>query len=128
MTLKKTYPMTLKPYRIVDFDQVEGVPCPCGVSRRALAEEPAFAGSIHRTNITADAKLHYHQRLTETYYILECGPDAKMQLDDETVSIKPGICVLIPPGVRHRAIGPMTVLIVVYPAFDPEDEVIVEEE
>jgi len=120
--------LTQKRYRIVDFDQIGGVPCPCGVARRALADEPAFPGSIHRTEITADAKLHYHQRLTETYYILECGPDAKMQLDDETVSVKPGTCVLIPPGVRHRAIGPMTVLIVVLPAFDPEDEVIVENE
>ena len=119
---------THKRYRIVDFDRVQGVPCPCGVARRALVDEPAFPGSIHRTSITADAKLHYHQRLTETYYILECGPDAKMQLDDDTVPVRSGTCVLIPPGVRHRAIGPMTVLIVVIPAFDPEDEVIVEEE
>jgi mannose-6-phosphate isomerase-like protein (cupin superfamily) len=27
-----------------------------------------------------------------------------MQLDDEILSVKPGIC-MIPPGVRHRAIG-----------------------
>ena len=31
------------------------------------------------------------------------------------------------PRVRHRAIGRMTVLIVVFPKFDPDDEVIVEE-
>ena len=118
---------THKSYRIVDFDRVQGVPCPCGVARRALVDKPAFPGSIHRTSITGDAKLHYHQRLTETYYTLECGPDAKMQLDGDTVPVRSGTCVLIPPGVRHRAIGPMTVLIVVIPAFDPEDEVIIEE-
>ena len=33
-----------------------------------------------------------------------------------------GQCLLIPPGVRHRAIGEMTVLIVVIPKFDPADE------
>jgi hypothetical protein len=29
---------------------------------------------------------------------------------------------MIPPGVRHRALGRMRVLIVVLPKFDPEDE------
>lgn len=116
-----------KRYRIVDFDQLPGVPCPCGTARRALLDVPDFPGTIHRTEITADAKLHYHRRLTETYYVLQCNPDAKMQLDDELLPVRVGTCVFIPPGVRHRAVGQMTVLIVVLPKFDPEDEVIVEE-
>jgi hypothetical protein len=37
------------------------------------------------------------------------------------------MCILIRPGVRHRAVGRMTVLIVVLPKFDPDDEVIVQE-
>jgi mannose-6-phosphate isomerase-like protein (cupin superfamily) len=115
-----------KRYRIVDFDRLPGVRCPCGVARRALADVPEFPGTIHRTQITVDAQLHYHRRLTETYYILECGPDARMQLDDELLPVQPGTCIYIPPGVRHRAVGPMTVLIVVLPKFDPEDEVIVD--
>ena len=86
-----------------------------------------FPGTIHRTEITADAKLHFHRKLTETYYVLRCQPDAKMQLDDDLVPLRPGTCVLIPPGVRHRAVGEMTVLIVVLPKFDPDDEVIVDE-
>jgi mannose-6-phosphate isomerase-like protein (cupin superfamily) len=45
-----------------------------------------------------------------------------MQLDDEFISLQPGRCILIPPGVRHRAIGQMKVLIFVIPKFDPEDE------
>ena len=64
----------------------------------------------------------YHKQLTETYYVLECGADARMQLDDEIIPVKPGMCVMIPPGVRHRAIGEMKVLIVVLPKFDPADE------
>jgi mannose-6-phosphate isomerase-like protein (cupin superfamily) len=115
-----------KPYRVVQFDQVLGVQCPCGVARRALADVPEFPGTIHRTQITAAAKLHFHHRLSETYYVLECGDDAKMQLDDDLVSVKPGTCVFIPPGVRHRAVGRMTVLIVCLPKFDPDDEVIVD--
>ncbi len=113
-------------YRIVDFDHIPGVACPCGTARRALADAPEFPGTIHRTEITAQAQLHYHRRLTETYYVLNCNPDARMQLDDDLVPVRPGTCILIPPGVRHRAVGPMTVLIVVLPKFDPHDEVIVE--
>jgi hypothetical protein len=30
--------------------------------------------------------------------------------------------VLIPPGVRHRAVGRMTILNMVVPPFDPADE------
>ena len=47
---------------------------------------------------------------------------ARMQLDDEIIPLKPGRCIIIPPGVRHRAIGAMKVLIFVLPKFDPEDE------
>ena len=114
-------------YRIVQFDQLPGVPCPCGIARRAMADVPEFPGTIHRTEISVDAKLHYHRRLSETYYVLECHPDAKIQLNDELVPVRPGTCIFIPPGVRHRAVGEMTILIVVLPKFDPEDEVIVEE-
>jgi mannose-6-phosphate isomerase-like protein (cupin superfamily) len=113
---------TARRWEIVDFDCIDPVPCPCGVSRRALAESGAFPGTIHRVDISADAKLHYHTRLTETYYILECGSDARMQLNDEIIPIRAGMCIVIPPGVRHRAIGQMRVLNIVVPKFDPADE------
>jgi mannose-6-phosphate isomerase-like protein (cupin superfamily) len=109
-------------YRVVDFATIPGVPCPCGTARRAFAEVAEFPGTIHVTEIALDAQVHYHRRLTETYYILECGADAMMQLDDDRVPLKPGLCIMIPPGVRHRAIGRMKVLIVAIPKFDPEDE------
>ena len=54
---------------------------------------------------SADAKLHYHKKLTETYFFLEGGVDAKMELDGDIVPVRPGVCIRIPPGVRHRAIG-----------------------
>jgi mannose-6-phosphate isomerase-like protein (cupin superfamily) len=109
-------------FEIVDFGQLPGVPCPCGSARRGLGDVADFPGTIHVTEISSDAQLHYHKRLTETYYFLECELDAKMQLDDELVDVHPGMCILIRPGTRHRAVGRMKVLIVVLPKFDPEDE------
>ena len=109
-------------YEVVDFVDLEGVSCPCGIARRAFADVSDFPGTVHVTEISVEARLHYHKRLTETYYFLECAPDAKMQLNDDLVDVHPGVCILIRPGVRHRAVGKMKVLIVVFPKFDPEDE------
>jgi mannose-6-phosphate isomerase-like protein (cupin superfamily) len=109
-------------YQVVDFSQLPGVPCPCGTARRAFADVPDFPGTLHVTDIAVDARTHYHRRLTETYFILECDANAWMQLDDDRVPLRPGVCILIPPGVRHRAVGRMRVLIVAFPKFDPEDE------
>ncbi len=109
-------------YHVADFSTIPGVDCPCGTARRAFADIEAFPGTVHVTEISADAKLHYHKRLTETYYFLECQPDARMQLDDELIPVKPGMCIMIPPGIRHRAVGRMKVLILVLPKFDPADE------
>lgn len=113
---------TERRYEIVDFSQMAGVPCPCGTARRAFADVEDFPGTLHRTEISLDARLHYHKRLTETYYFLECQPDARMQLDDEIIPVRPGMSILIRPGVRHRALGKMTVLIIAIPKFDPDDE------
>ncbi len=109
-------------YEIVDFGAVEGVECPCGVARRAFADAEDYPGTIHVTEISENAQVHYHRRLTETYYFLECQPDARMELDGESIAVHPGMCVMMRPGVRHRAVGKMKVLIVVYPKFDPDDE------
>jgi mannose-6-phosphate isomerase-like protein (cupin superfamily) len=113
---------TARRFRVVDFAEIPGVACPCGTARRAFADAPGFPATVHVTSISVDAQLHYHKRLTETYYFLECGERARMQLDDEVLPVKPGMCILIPPGVRHRAIGEMKALIVALPKFDPSDE------
>ncbi len=60
-------------YRIVHFDEISPVSCPCGQARRALADAEESPGTVHRTEITTEAKPHYHRRLTETYFILDCG-------------------------------------------------------
>lgn len=113
-------------WTVVDFNAIAEVPCPCGTSRRALADVAAFPGTVHRTSITGQAQAHYHRRLTETYYILECEPGAAVELDGQWVSVRPGMCLVIPPGVVHRAVGQMTILNIVIPKFDPQDEILVD--
>jgi mannose-6-phosphate isomerase-like protein (cupin superfamily) len=111
-----------KRFEIVNFKELPGVSCPCGVARRAFADVEDFPGTVHVTEISTAARVHYHKRLTETYFFLECQPDAQMQLDEEFIDVEPGMCILIRPGTRHRAVGKMKVLILVLPKFDPDDE------
>ncbi len=109
-------------FESVQFDELPGVPCPCGVARRAFAQVADFPGTVHVTEIHETARRHYHKRLTETYYVLECSEGAYLELDDVRLPVRVGSCVLIRPYTRHRAVGRMKVLIVVLPKFDEADE------
>ena len=109
-------------WKFADFSAIAGVPCPCGTARRAFGDVEEFPGTVHITEISEDAQRHYHKTLTETYFILKCENHARMELDGEIIPIQERQCFVIPPGVRHRALGRMTVLIFVLPKFDPEDE------
>lgn len=113
---------TQRRYQFVDFAALPGVPCPCGTARRAFADVADYPATVHVTEIADDARVHYHREHTETYYILECEPDAAIRLDEEVLPVHPGCCILIPPGVRHRAIGRMKIINIVVPKFDPADE------
>lgn len=107
---------------VADLASLPAIRCPCGWARRAFADTPGAPASVHRVEIELDARTHYHKHQTETYYILDCEESAAIELDGERVAVKPGVAVLIPPGVRHRAIGRMTILNIVVPPFDPADE------
>ncbi|HEY1599753.1 MAG TPA: cupin domain-containing protein [Pirellulales bacterium] len=109
-------------FEVADLTQIPPIDCPCGSARRAFVDLEDYPATVHRTEISADARLHYHKRLTETYYFLECTPAARMQLDEELIPVRPGMCVVIRPGCRHRAVGQMTVLVICTPKFDPADE------
>jgi mannose-6-phosphate isomerase-like protein (cupin superfamily) len=110
------------PPALADFDALAAVRCPCGWARRAFGDLPGAAVSLHRVQIEADARAHYHRHHTEVYYVLDCGADAAVELDGRRVPVRPGMAVYVPPGVRHRGVGPMTILNVVVPPFDPADE------
>ncbi len=109
-------------FQVEHLPRLNGVPCPCGTARRAFADLPWFNATVHLTSISRQAKVHYHKRLTETYVVQQCDAGAYMELDDQSVPVAPGSAVLIPPGVRHRAVGEMEVIIFCTPKFDPDDE------
>jgi mannose-6-phosphate isomerase-like protein (cupin superfamily) len=85
-----------------------------------VADVPDAPASVHRVEV--DALAHYHRQHTEFYYILECTAGAAVELEGERMAVARGHAVMIPPGVRHRALGRMTLLNVVVPPFDPADE------
>lgn len=70
--------------------------------------------------ISESARLHYHKRLTETYVVLQ--GEGYLEVDGDKVPLKPLTSVTIRPGCRHRAVGQLTLLNFVVPAFDPADE------
>jgi mannose-6-phosphate isomerase-like protein (cupin superfamily) len=106
-------------YQIAHFEEISGVPCPCGTSRRAFAD-PSSPASIHLVDISTDAQTHYHKRITETYVILE--GEGQMELDGRLTPIRPGHTIRINPGCRHRALGNLKIMVIAVPAFDPQDE------
>lgn len=109
-------------YSIADLPDLPGVPCPCGTARRAFADELDYPATVHLTEIAADARTHYHRRISETYVILEAEAGAGIELNGRRVAAVPGRAILIRPGTRHRAVGKMKVLIFCTPKFDPHDE------
>ncbi|MCC7336477.1 MAG: cupin domain-containing protein [Pirellulaceae bacterium] len=124
MSQQSTQP-TPKPatgYEILDYPLLPGVSCPCGTARRGLMQVESVPYSLHVTEISLDARAHYHKRLTETYFVLDCQADAAIELDGQVLPLKPHMAVVIHPGTRHRALGRMQVLIVASPKFDPADE------
>ena len=111
---------------LVNFHSLEPIACPCGFAKRAFLDRADVPYSLHVTEISENALPHYHKTMTETYYILECDGDGYLELDDKKVPVVPGIACLIPPGVVHRAVGKMKVLIVASPKFDSLDEFVSE--
>lgn len=108
------------PYLVAQLDEIEPVRCPCGVARRAFGVPGNDVATLHLVDIEEDARVHYHKRMTEIYLVLE--GEGWLELDGERVPVRPMSSVMIPPGVRHRAVGRMRIVNIPIPAFDPEDE------
>ncbi|WP_153558665.1 cupin domain-containing protein [Roseimaritima sediminicola] len=108
--------------QLVDLRALPPLPCPCGVARRAFAERTDFPATVHLTSIDQNAQVHFHRRQTEVYVILRCESDAAIELDGTLHPVRQGMAILIPPGVPHRAVGQMEVVIFCTPKFDPADE------
>ena len=109
-----------KNYAIAQLDEVDGVPCPCGTSRRAFGEVEGALASMHLVEISRDSRVHYHKKTTEIYVVLE--GEGEIELDGERFPVKPLTAIYLKPGCRHRAIGNLRIINVPMPPFDPEDE------
>ena len=84
----------------------------CGQIRPLLEEKDGTAAEVHHLQIS-NAKLHYHQRTDEIYYVLD--GQGKMRLDDEEIELDKDVVVYVPRGVKHKAWGNLTVLVVCVP-------------
>ena len=84
----------------------------CGQIRCLIEEKDGAAGEVHHVEIH-DAKLHYHERTDEFYYVI--AVQGTMVLDDEEIELHPGVVVYVPWGVRHKARGALTALTVCVP-------------
>jgi mannose-6-phosphate isomerase-like protein (cupin superfamily) len=109
-----------KNYLVAHLEEIPTINCPCGLTRRAFTEDVDQLASLHLLDVQKDARLHYHKKITEIYFILD--GEGFLEIDGEKVPVKPMTSILIKPGCRHRAVGKLRVAITAIPAFDPEDE------
>jgi len=93
----------------------------CGWRDRLISVEDAPlspAAWAHAVDIE-NARLHYHKRSTELYYVLEGS--GVVLLDGVAHEVKKGSLAHIPPGVVHGACGRMRVLVVGIPDIAEDD-------
>jgi mannose-6-phosphate isomerase-like protein (cupin superfamily) len=95
-----------------DPAQVEAWTETCGQIRCLIEQKDGAAAEVHHVRIH-DAKLHYHERTDEIYHVI--AGQGTMTLDGEEVELHPGVVVYVPRGVRHKAKGDLTVLVVCIP-------------
>src|SRR5206468_8511272 len=81
----------------------------CGQIRPLIEEKDGAAAEVHHLEIT-DAKLHYHERTDEIYYVLDGA--GRMRLDASEIDLREGVVVYVPRGVKHKAWGNLKVLVI----------------
>lgn len=84
----------------------------CGQIRPLIEEADGAAAEVHHVEIH-DAKLHYHARTDEFYYVINGA--GTMVLDDDEIKLHQGVVVYVPRGVKHKAVGKLTILTVCIP-------------
>jgi mannose-6-phosphate isomerase-like protein (cupin superfamily) len=84
----------------------------CGQIRPLIEENDAAAAEVHHVEID-HAKLHYHEKTDEIYYVIDGA--GTMVLDEDEIAVHKGVVVYVPRGVRHKAVGKLTVLTVCIP-------------
>lgn len=96
----------------------------CGTLRE-LTDKTDFENlNISHVQIGGETKKHYHNKMTEFYFVL--NGEIKMDLDGKIEKCGEGTLIKIEPGTKHKAYGNAEVLVIASPAFDPDDEIVVE--
>src|SRR5437867_1045132 len=67
----------------------------CGQIRPLIEEKDGAAAEVHHLEIT-DAKLHYHERTDEIYYVLDGA--GRMRVGDEEIELRKDVTVYVPRG------------------------------
>ena len=108
-------------YLVRSIEDAPVVPCLCGESVRPLTFPEVKTCSLH-VPLIFDSVKHHHRIMTEIYYVLE--GIGEMELNSETVAVKPGSVIYIEPGVRHKlkSAGGVKTIVFSVPAFLVEDE------
>ena len=57
-------------FSVAQLDEIEPIPCPCGMARRAFGDLNGVA-SLHMVEISKDSETHYHKEMHEIYLVLE---------------------------------------------------------
>lgn len=84
----------------------------CGEIRCLIEEKDGAAGEVHRVKIH-DAKMHYHAKTDEFYYVID--GQGTMTLDGTEIELHQGVVVYVPRGIKHKAVGDLTVLVICVP-------------
>ena len=84
----------------------------CGEIRCLVVEQDGAAAEVHQVKIH-DAKMHYHAQTDEFYYVID--GQGTMTLDDTEIELHQGVVVYVPRGIKHKAVGNLTVLTVCIP-------------
>lgn len=109
----------MKNYYPVQLDELPENQCCCGTVQRAFTELEDAPASIHFLKVKEEPTCHYHQKTAEIYLVLK--GEGHLELDGELIPVKPLSAVLIKPGCRHRAIGPLQIINIPIPKHDPKD-------
>ena len=109
----------MKRFERIEFAGLPVKDCCCGTVQRAFADLQDSPASVHLLEFSDEPTCHYHRKTTEIYVILE--GEGHLELDGETVPVRPMSAVMIKPGCRHRGVGKMKLFNISVPKFDPED-------
>lgn len=92
--------MTHQAAHVVQADEAEHVPLPHGGGFHLLADGGALGANRLALGAGATgARLHFHARSTELFYVL--AGTVEFELAGETTAVGRGGLVLVPPGMPH---------------------------